>query len=329
MMRIAQILCVLVLIYISCSPFRGQKDKTSEMNYRRMKAYIDAGLVHPSPATPLTCADNGENVFLLIIIPSAITNFEQRNVIRKTWGNVSKFRPKVVVRFIVGRTGHSSIQELLMIENRIHQDLIMEDIPEKYENLTQKSVAMLSWIISYCARARYFLKIDDDMFLNLPRLLKHLSEHALTNSIIGCKFEHATPRRFPFSKWYVSWEQYSELEYPVYVSGPAYVITGDILFNLYQSTKEVPQFVFEDVYITGMCRKHIGALAVSHPEFTCGYRDVAPCGSHFLYRITGHHYKPTEITRMWAELQDRWSTCRLVDSFWMYGIVDLLKWIFL
>lgn len=300
-----------------------------ENSYRRMKAYIDAKVVHPPPVTPLTCVENGENVFLLIMIPSAVTNFEQRNVIRKTWGSVTQVRPNVVVRFIVGRSEQPSLEELMLKENQINHDLVIEDIPEFYENLTKKSVAMLNWIMSYCSRARYFLKIDDDTFLNLPRLLNFLSEHAQTNSIMGCKFEHAKPRRYPFLKWYVSREQYSETEYPVYISGSAYVISGDILFKLYQATKELPQFVFEDVYITGMCRKHIGAIAKSHPEFTCGYRDVAPCGKNFLYRITGHHYSPTEITRIWTELQDRSSTCRLIDSFGIYVIVDILKWIFL
>lgn len=328
-MRIARIFGVLILVYIICTPFRGKNDKTVENSYRRMKAYIDAGVFHPPSGPSLACDENGENVFLLIVIPSAVTNFEQRNVIRKTWGNVTQVRPNVVVRFIVGSAVESSIQELVLTENRIHHDVIMEELPEIYENLTQKSVGMLQWIISYCSRARYILKIDDDMFLNLSRLLDFLSEHAQTNSIVGCKYEHAKPRRYPFLKWCVSLEQYSETEYPVYISGPAYVISGDILFKLYQATKEVPQFVFEDVYITGMCRKHIGALAKSHPEFTCGYRDVAPCGNNFLYRITGHHYSPTEITRMWTELQDRSSTCRLIDSFGIYVIVDILKWIFL
>ncbi|XP_065929295.1 beta-1,3-galactosyltransferase 1-like [Magallana gigas] len=327
--NIIRILCVLVLIYIFCTPFRRQNDKTMENNHGRMKIYIDADVVHPQPDNSLACVENGENVFLFIMIPSAITNFEQRNVIRRTWGDVSKVRPNVVVRFIVGRSEQPFLQELVLKENRIHHDLVIKDIPEFYENLTQKSVAMLSWIVSYCSRARYFLKIDDDMFLNLPRLLNFLSNHAQTNSIVGCKYEHSKPRRYPFSKWRVSWEQYSKSEYPVYVSGPAYVISGDIISKLYQATKEVPQFVFEDVYITGMCRKHIGALAKSHPEFTCGYRDVAPCGSHFRNQITGHHYSPTEIGRMWTELQDRGSTCRLIDSFGIYIIVDLLKWIFL
>ena len=87
--------------------------------------------------------------------------------------------------------------------------------------------------------------------------------------------------------------------------------------------------MFEDVYITGLCRRHIGALAKSHAEFSCGYRDKGPCGSNFLYEITGHHYSPKEVQRMWSELQNRWSDCRLVDSYFVYRVIDIFKWIFL
>ncbi|XP_078320415.1 beta-1,3-galactosyltransferase 1-like isoform X2 [Crassostrea virginica] len=322
-------LIAFILIYIICLPFRRKIDDGFQSHYRLVQSYIDSGLI-PRPRTiSPSCINNGENVFLLIMVPSTASNFAQRNAIRKTWGHISNIPPIVKLKFVLGKTHTSQLQDFVLTENLLYNDIIIEDVPEKYENLTQKSTAILRWTVSNCPRVRYLLKIDDDVFLNLPRLLKYLSKHPQTNTVLGCLVSHSSPFRSIFSKWRVSWDQYNEEEYPEYISGPAYLISGDVLYKLYQSTKHVPKFMFEDVYITGLCRRHIGALAKSHAEFSCGYRDKGPCGSNFLYEITGHHYSPKEVQRMWSELQNRWSDCRLVDSYFVYRVIDIFKWIFL
>lgn len=312
-----------------CTPFRGKRYNTQETSYKLVQAYIKTGIIKTVPLGPITCADQGENVFLLIMVPSAVSNFEQRVAIRKSWGNISNIHPGVQVRFLLGRSETPALQDLVQTEQFIYNDIITKDILETYENLTRKSIAILHWVVSYCKRVRYLLKIDDDMFLNLPRLLKHLTKDKPTNSILGCKVRHSSPFRFSYSKWYVSWDQYKEKEYPEYISGTAYLISGDIVTKLYRATQDVPYFMFEDVFVTGLCREHIGAIATEHPEFSCGYRDRGPCGANFRYRVTGHHYSPSEVTRMWVELQDRWSDCRLIDFSFVYVLVDTLKWIFL
>lgn len=83
-------------------------------------------------------------------------------------------------------------------------------------------------------------------------------------------------------------------------------------FEHISGNTECSVFHFEDVYITGLiCRKEIGTVALEHKGFNCGYRNRGPCGNNFKFQITGHHYTPREIQRMWLELQDRWSYFRL------------------
>jgi beta-1,3-galactosyltransferase 1 len=320
--------CVFILIYLICTPFRGKGTSTQETSYKLVQAYINTGIIKSAPLRDISCPNQGENVFLLIMVPSAVSNFDQRVVIRRTWGNTSNAHPGVQLRFVIGRSKNQALQDLVRTEKFIYNDIIVEDIVETYENLTRKSIAILHWVASFCNRVRYLLKIDDDMFLNVPRLIKHLMKDNPTNSILGCKVSHSSPFRL-YSKWSVSWDDYKEKEYPEYISGTAYLISGDIVTKLYQATQQVPYFMFEDVFVTGLCRRHIGAVPIGHPEFTCGYRDRGPCGSNYRYRITGHHYSPSEVTRMWAELQDRWSDCRLVDYYLIYILVDTFKWIFL
>ena len=56
----------------------------------------------------------------------------------------------------------------------MHQDLVQEEFVDTYDNLTLKTVAGLRWVSLYCSRARYVLKIDDHVFVNLFAVLGEL-----------------------------------------------------------------------------------------------------------------------------------------------------------
>ncbi|XP_062569707.1 beta-1,3-galactosyltransferase 1-like [Saccostrea cucullata] len=316
-----------LITFFVCLPFRESKDNVQITSYKLVQAYVNAGIIRSFSTKPVTC-DN-KDVFLLIIVHSSVSNFEKRNAIRNTWGNVSNVEKPILVKFLLGKSKEDTQQDLATTENRIYNDILFENIIETYENLTRKSIAMLRWASMNCHRVRYLLKVDDDIFLNLPRLLNEVTKNPTENSITGCKVKDSTPFRFPINKWTVSRTQYKEDYYPDYIAGTAYLISGDILHNLYMATQKVPYFIFEDIYITGLCRQYIEARAVEHKGFSCGYRDEGPCGKNFRYGITGHHYSPSEIKRMWVELQDRWSNCRILDNFIIYKLVDIFRFMFL
>ncbi|XP_061169259.1 beta-1,3-galactosyltransferase 1-like [Saccostrea echinata] len=321
------IILVFLITFIVCIPFRSSKNDIQLTSYKLVQAYVNSGIIRSFPSNPVIC--NEKDVFLLVMVPSAVSNFEQRNAIRSTWGNLTNVKPIVLVKFLLGKSKNTALQDVAATENQIYNDILFEDIIEAYENLTRKSIAMLRWASMHCHRVRYLLKVDDDIFLNLPRLLEELKKHPRENSIIGCKVKGSTPFRFPFTKWRVSRTQYKGNYYPDYIAGTAYLISGDILQKLYSATQQVPYFIFEDIYITGLCREYIGVRAEEHKGFSCGYRDKGPCGKNFRYGITGHHYSPSEIKRMWLDLQDRWSNCRIEDYYFIYKLVDLFRYIFL
>ncbi|XP_061179050.1 beta-1,3-galactosyltransferase 5-like [Saccostrea echinata] len=274
--------------------------------------------------SPFSCKSES-TLFFFIAVPSHVANFEQRSSIRKSWGSVAKSDPSLKIAFFVGTSENSRIDDILTKEKQIHNDIIEVETKEKYEMLARKSISILEWIHNNCNHAKYYLKVDDDIFLNIRNLLDDLRHRERTNSIIGCKVKDTSPFRFPFSKWYLSRDQYSADTFPDYISGPAYVITGDILSELYFATK-IAQYIFlEDVFINGICRKYINAVAEGHPGFSCGYRDQGPCGTHFENKITGHHYYPKEIERMWNELNDKHHTCPLKHSIWISKITDFFN----
>ena len=82
------------------------------------------------------------------------------------------FSPQLV--FILGRSRRNSTQLRVSSEASIHSDLIQEDFVESFRNLTLKSVFAVKWAAHFCPGASYFLKTDDDMFVNLPQMRQYL-----------------------------------------------------------------------------------------------------------------------------------------------------------
>lgn len=65
---------------------------------------------------------------------------------------------------------------------------------EKYENLANKSISIIEWIYMHCNRAKFILKVDDDMFLNtgnleiLRRFIFANSSHKAIDEFLRFKF---------------------------------------------------------------------------------------------------------------------------------------------
>ena len=55
-------------------------------------------------------------------------------------------------------------------------DLIVAESQDTYNNLTLKTMAIMEWVSTYCNKAGYVLKTDDDMFINVPNLFHFIDE---------------------------------------------------------------------------------------------------------------------------------------------------------
>lgn len=250
---------------------------------------------------PGKCEDDLE---LLILVPSSMWNFKQREAIRKTWGNKESSDAKTRLLFFTGTSlSNETFQQTFKDEQGQLQDIVKVNITESYDNLTKKSIALLKWAHLNCPSVRYVLKSDDDMFINIQNLVNVLRKTKPKNAILGVKNSHSVPFRDKGSKWYVSREQYPKDKYPTYISGTAYVITGDIISALYNSTLYVPSLFIEDVYLNGLCREKIGAEAIHLPGFDPARNRGKIDGRVFEKRITGHHFSPRDIILMWNELK--------------------------
>lgn len=255
-----------------------------------------------------TCHTSNGSVYLVVVVSVASGNFKQRQTVRETWGSIAKTNNEIKLVFMLGSAANDGIQEKINSESDTYHDIIQEDFVDSYRNLSLKSVALLKWSFTYCSSAKYVLKADDDMFVNLNYLVNVLKHRKLNNTVIGMKITGARPIQNKNSKWYTPSEMFNGTVYPPYCSGTSYVISGESVKKLYIASLNVPYFWLEDVFITGICRVKANIAITNDNGFT--YNKPNPTGCEFRKRITGHRYSDKEIRKIWSEFTDRSLKCK-------------------
>jgi len=215
-----------------------------------------------------TCTENDE-VFLLVTIATASWEFKRREIIRTTW---TSFQPKdgkiIKYLFFVATDRRGSISEVLKDESKLYNDLVHEDFQETYKNLTLKTIGQLKWAVHFCPNAKYVMHVDDDVFAQIPDIVTHLEhqeEEGLTDRQMYCsKVFMPVVRRD--GKWTMSEEDYPgppNLKYPLGCVGWCFVMTFDVVKDLYYMALKTHHIHLEDVTVTGILREKIGLEKVS------------------------------------------------------------------
>lgn len=201
-----------------------------------------------------TCGSNSE-VYLLILVKSAIVNFRKRRYIRETWGKDARQRG-FKLAFLIGFSAFDGV--FVERENKFHKDLIQQNFVDAYVNNTHKIKMALSWIAEYCTQAKYILIVDDDMYVNVPNTISYIKRADISPNedfYSGFLVAEPFPVRQPDSKHYISETRYPFTCYPPYIAG------GSILLNKYTVEQFVrvmhyiPYIPFDDVFIGFIAQK--------------------------------------------------------------------------
>lgn len=252
---------------------------------------------------PTKCPLN--RTFLLLAIKSSPQNFAQRQAVRETWGAEKTYGGKYVrLVFLLGTVPELDLSPLLEHENSHSHDLLQWDFADTFFNLTVKDQLFLGWARTFCAKATYILKGDDDVFVRTPnivRVLSLLGSHRHHSLYMGHVVKLAKPYRDPHSKYYIPASFYMGM-YPPYAGGGGYVFSGSLTPWLYLVSHIVLPFPIDDVY-TGMCFMVLGVKPVGHPGFktfmTPKKEKLSSCSEKNLLLV--HQKSPQEIMKMWGE----------------------------
>ena len=182
---------------------------------------------------------------LVVCVLSAPYKREARNAIRQTWARVQP--TNTLVLFIIG-TGllDTAAKSLIIAENEVHRDIVvLEDFKESYIKLTQKVLETMKWMTQNI-EFNYFMKVDDDTFVRLDMVLKHLASKSKERLYWGY-FKHRSPisRR---GKW-AEPKQYICDRYVSYALGGGYIISKDLVEYIATNSQRLQMFRNEDVAI--------------------------------------------------------------------------------
>ncbi|XP_059614035.1 beta-1,3-galactosyltransferase 5-like [Phlebotomus argentipes] len=284
-----------VSVHVHLDPAQGIR--TSEL--------YESGHSEPNPEL---CPAMGESIRLLILVTSAPTHYDARMAIRHTWGHYG-MRRDTAVAFFLGATSDPGTEEQLASENALFGDLIQGRFVDSYNNLTLKTISILEWVDTYCPQAAFVLKTDDDMFINVPKLMQFMDKHSNERRhIYGRLAKKWKPIRNKKSKYYVSPNQYLPKYFPDFTTGPAYLMTADVIHDLYEKSLGQTYLKLEDVFTTGIVAQLAKVKRVHVTEFL--NRRIAFNACNIKKAISVHMVKGQEQYDLWKKLMDTNLKCK-------------------
>lgn len=148
---------------------------------------------------------------------------------------------------------------------------------------------------------RFVFKCDDDMFVNVPAILDVIRSEDLRGAIMGPYNDGARVRRK--GKWALGRTEYPFHYFPPYESGSGYLISADLLEPLRNASDFVPYIFVDDVYVTGILGRVIGARHVTRPGFAY-WTDRAPSACAIVNGsvLTGTRVTASRQRQIWNSL---------------------------
>lgn len=131
-----------------------------------------------------------------------------RHLIRNTWGAADKLATfKAAIVFNLATSPDEAVQRANEIEASIHSDIIQSSHIENYHNMTYKHVMGLQYAATYCPSAKFIIKVDDDLEVDVEDLYEDLKAFAsdipeFKSKHIFCKMIIGQANRNPASKWH-------------------------------------------------------------------------------------------------------------------------------
>ena len=193
------------------------KSRNSENNDITKLSEKRIALEHATDPLPLSAVCTDE-VFLIIAVISLPIHAYRRALIRQSYANSyskdinllkipkpfpdgKNYAPENVIKtvFIISQSPDSTIMNSVLEEARLKKDIVIGGTLENYRNLTLKTKLALKW--SDNCKSKFFLKTDDDTFVNPVALVEWLKVQPQNRLYTGMCTLDEHPHRDKTSKW--------------------------------------------------------------------------------------------------------------------------------
>ena len=225
-----------------------------------------------------------QQVYMLILIsssPHSDKNTKLRAAIRKSWGDCAdtnrykQYLSDIHLKnknltckliFYMGKSLSDERNQLNKEELERYNDIIIGDFTDSYHNMTRKLLFAFNWAAQKYS-PDYVLKTDDDIYMNVPMLIRKLNtKYRTVRNLYGGHIYYASVVRDQNHRHYLTREEYPNDWYPPYNKGGELIVSGHLLKKMLQMSTQIKRFQIDDAYI-GLLMNHINVLPVKISEF--------------------------------------------------------------
>ena len=240
------ILCVWTVLYIT-DFFRigSSYSLSSADNKSEIAPVFHRNTTIRPTAVTIQMDKNGTKLSLVILVMSAPANKLRRMMIRKTWA--LKLPKGVKVFFVIGEKNLMYGNKTMLNEERSRSDdlIVLPNLEDNYEKLTEKVVASMQWINNK-VDFDYLLKTDDDTFVRVDEVIKDLQMKPSERLYWG--FFNNGSEIVKVGKW-AETKPYICDRYVSYALGGGYVLSKDLISYIVDNSDKFKMFVNEDVSV--------------------------------------------------------------------------------
>uniref|UniRef100_A0A0R3RTJ7 Hexosyltransferase n=1 Tax=Elaeophora elaphi TaxID=1147741 RepID=A0A0R3RTJ7_9BILA len=190
------------------------------------------------------------NVPVFYIIRTHPRNTRWRSIIRSTWAGSLKHS----LVFVLGVEKIGEVNEIVKLEAKKYDDLIVFDMIDSYNNMTLKSLNILNWIVQNCQAPRFFMQGDPDIAAFPDEITSYTSKLDVSSiAVYGKCWKGAKAHREDSSKWALNSLVYASATYPTYLAGGAWLFSPTTAKRLLMALEKPFSYVhIDDMLISGL-----------------------------------------------------------------------------
>ena len=228
-----------------------------------------SNLVYKSPSPEILFENidrlktNSSRFKLVVLVSTHALHTGRRKLIRYYWGNHSRWTTPFQWKVIFVTGFFSSFQKIqLHAEADTYKDTLIESVEEDFYTLSFKVMLGLKWVQANL-KHDFLLKCDDDVFVNIDRLMRLLL--TTRDQYFGQKMEFQPVERE--GRYGVSVEEHPSPIYDPFCSGGGFVLSHLTVSRMIPFFNWVNPLKIDDAYIGKIVTK-AGIKAIHYGGFS-------------------------------------------------------------
>ncbi|WJX96890.1 Beta-1,3-galactosyltransferase 2 [Trifolium repens] len=163
-------------------------------NYSKVEVSNTQNIIKKSRKPEKVESTPRKKCFIVIGINTAFSSRKRRDSVRETWMPQAEDRKRleeekgIIIRFVIGHSSTSGgiLDKAIEAEEKLHNDFLRLNHVEGYLALSAKTKTYFSTAVALWD-AEFYVKVDDDVHVNLATLGSTLTMHRLKPRVyVGC-----------------------------------------------------------------------------------------------------------------------------------------------